>query len=103
MNTRYIEVNGVIQMTGADCIKAALGIIGSLTAFKEKKVLLIDKEDTPNISAWVLQEKVKTKDIAKGKKYLSISGYTVIWQPEKDSYNAKEYDDIIIIGIKEGK
>jgi len=62
-----------------------------------EKVLIIDKEKNPGLSLTLLSEKDQKGQIKAGKKYSSKEGFDVIWSPDSNIYNVKNYDCVITI------
>ena len=58
---------------------------------KNKKVLLIDREEMPGISSFALLEVIDIDKIVKGEKYTSIDGFDVIWDPGENYYDRNGY------------
>lgn len=64
---------------------------------KGKKVILIDKEESPGIVVMALSGEVEKDNITRGEKYTSKDGFDVIWSPNNGSYNTDDYNCIISV------
>jgi len=62
-----------------------------------ERVLIIDKEKSPGVSRTLLSEKDWKGQIKPGKKYSSNEGFDVIWSPDSNIYNVKDYDCVITV------
>ena len=64
---------------------------------EQKKVLLIDKDNSPHVSAIALKENIKKEDIIGNKPYKCSAGYDIVWQPESILRTIPSYEWVIVV------
>lgn len=98
---KTLKLNGVEQMTGKECPNRAVLMANNCFTVHKRKVLLIDEQDDAETIILALIDRVAKRDIRKNLIYETSVGYDIIWQPEINSYDRNNYQDIIEVCDKE--